>query len=86
MAIPKLCQQGALQLSHLGCLGSLIALFFDEANSVAFAQGLESFAFNGTMVHKYILATVSLNKTVAFAVIEPLYSTFRHVVEPLLLV
>ncbi len=75
----------SLQLPHLGCLGSLSPRLFDETNPFAFAQRLEPCSFDRTEVHKHIATGVAFDKTIALAVIEPLYSTFRHLLNPSLI-
>jgi hypothetical protein len=71
-----------LQLSHLSSLRAFGAATLDEADPIAFAQGLETASLDSGEVHEQITSAVSFNKAKTFAVVEPLDSTFRHSCTP----
>jgi hypothetical protein len=72
-----------LKLSYLSSLGAFRAFFFDEAYQFAFGQGLETAALNSGEMNKQIAPAISFNKSEALTLVKPLYSTFRHVFNPL---
>jgi hypothetical protein len=45
-------------------------------------QALKTLPFNGAVMDKKLLSAVSGDKSITFFVIEPLHSTFRHVLDP----
>jgi hypothetical protein len=75
----------ALELSHPGSLGALGSAFLVKGHPVAFGQRFEPAAFDGAEMHENIVSAVTFDEAVTLAVVEPFYSTFRHVAVPFLL-
>ncbi len=66
---------------HLDSLHTLLALDGDEGNLLAFLQGLEAGALDGTEVHKQVRAAFRGDEAEALGVVEPLDGaglTIRH--------
>ncbi len=59
-------------------LRTLLALLYFEYYFLAFAQGLETLAFNGAEMHENILPVTYFDETVTFLLVKPLHSTVRH--------
>jgi hypothetical protein len=59
-------------------LWTFLALFYFEYYFLAFAQGLETLAFNGAEMNENILPAAYFDETVAPLLVKPLYSTVRH--------
>lgn len=62
----------ALQDGYVVSLRAFLPLDFDEADCLAFLQGFETTAVDGTEVNKQIATLVALDETVALCFIEPL--------------
>jgi hypothetical protein len=60
-------------------LKAFVALLDIKSDLVSFAQRAEATAINGCEVNKNVAMLLRLNKPKPLFVIEPLYSTFRHV-------
>jgi hypothetical protein len=65
-----------LQNGYVVRLRSFLTLYLDEGNLLAFLQGLESIAVDGTEMNKQIAARIPLNKAISLSLIEPLYGSF----------
>ena len=66
---------------HLVSLHTLLALDGDEGNLLAFLQGLEAGALDGTEVHEQVRAAFRGDEAEALGVVEPLDGaglTIRH--------
>lgn len=66
---------------HLVSLHTLLTLDGDEGNLLAFLQGLEAGALDGTEVHKQVRAAFRGDEAEALGVVEPLDGaglTIRH--------
>ena len=57
-------------------LRAFLALYFDEGDCLAFLQGLETAADDGTEMDKQIAAFFALDKTISLCFIEPLNGSF----------
>ncbi len=73
-----------LKLSHLGSLRPFGSVFFIEHHAVTFGQGFESTPLDGAVMDENVMPAVTFDESIALAVIEPFYSTFRHVSFPFL--
>jgi len=71
-----------LEFYHIDCLGTLRALFGIKADLVTLGKTLEAIALDGRMVDKDIAAIFTGNEAKAFAVVEPLHSSFCHFISP----
>jgi hypothetical protein len=70
-----------LQRTDVLSLPALWPLGHIELNTLAFLQAAEAACLNRREVHKYIFATLTADKAVAFGVVKPLYcSLFCHFV------
>jgi len=68
-----------LQLYYILSLQSFWAFGHFKLNAVAFVERLESIALNGAVMYKYVIPGITADKTIAFIVIKPLYSSlFFH--------
>jgi hypothetical protein len=71
-----------LEFFYVDGLRPLSSTFLIEANSLTLFQALKTLPFNGAVMDKKLLPAVSGDKSITFFVIEPLHSTFRHVLDP----
>ncbi len=77
----------ALLLYDVSGLESLRSFRNIEFDRVTFRQGLETLSLDCGVVYEDVIATIMLDKTVAFVIVKPLYFTdcqncsppFRHV-------
>jgi hypothetical protein len=73
--------RSGLEQRYVGCLQALGALFDGKLDSLAFFQIAKTIALDRGIVNEDILATLTLDKAVALASVEPLDRTlnsFRH--------
>jgi hypothetical protein len=68
----------SLKDCDVDCSGALFALLNFKGNSIAFSKRLEAGAVNSSVMDKHVCTVFSLNETVAFAFIKPLYDSIGH--------
>src|SRR5579859_1385383 len=62
------------------CLPALGSLDDVELHGLAFLETAEALVLNGGVVHEYIFAILTADKTIPLGVIEPLYCSLFHCV------
>jgi hypothetical protein len=60
------------------CLPALGALDYVELNLLTFLQAAKTIGLDSGEVHEYVLAILAADKTVAFSIVKPLYSSCFH--------
>ena len=66
------------QLYNVSSLGAFLSVDDIEGNLLPFVKGLEALSLNCAEMYEDILTLVSGDKPVAFAFVEPLYSSLCH--------
>jgi hypothetical protein len=70
--------QALLDFSNIRRSGALGPGDHFEAYPITLGQRFETLGLDGGMMHKYVLATVLLDKAKTLRIIEPLYFSFKH--------
>jgi hypothetical protein len=73
-----------LQLHHVFCLQTLLALNRFKADSIVFREGLEATPLNSRMVYEHVGTVVLGYETITLLVVEPFYCSFWQPIHLLL--
>lgn len=68
----------SLLLYDVGSLGAFLAVYDVERYLLTLVKSLEALALNCAEVNEYVLSVVYGDEAVAFALVEPFYSSLCH--------